>query len=256
MNLLKDQIEAKTRVPLLIAEMDRLADMDRQPKEICTLYKRWCEIIKKRVDAIDASVARKKAIELAQRVIEEYPKLEAVAYKLDGDSRVFLVRAVPSGKTRTYAQIAEKLLFELKNLSLGQPAPDFEGPDAESKKHKLSDLRGKVVVLMFSANWCLACKQAYPALQELQKTHIGRPLEIVTIMADDKVGTVKQALDKKEITWRALWDGPSGPIATRWNVQAYPTIYVLDSAGVIRARDISAVNLADLVEKLLAESAK
>jgi peroxiredoxin len=245
--LLKESAALKTGLPSMLAELDR------ETGERKTLVKTWLLAIKPRVEAIDPVQANKEAARLAQRLVDEFPKVEMVGRVSDPNS--FLVHrvATPQG---TYASQAEHLLFELKNLSVGQAAPDFEGRDADKRTLKLSELRGKVVVLMFSANWCSPCKKTYPVLRELQRKYAGRRLEIVSIMADHEVRTVKQAQEKNEITWRALWDGPSGPIATRWNVQSYPTIYVLDSAGVIRARDIAAGSLSEQIDRLLAKSAK
>ena len=49
---------------------------------------------------------------------------------------------------------------------------------------------------------------------------------------------IKKVLEKENITWRSWWDGGStqGPIAKKWNVHGWPTIYVLDGKGVIRAK--------------------
>jgi thiol-disulfide isomerase/thioredoxin len=248
--LLKEEAELKTRFPSLIEELDR------EPNEINALITTWFLAEKSRVDAIDAPKVRKSAAALAQRLVDEYPKVAMIARIPETGSYLMRRVAQAEGEAKTYAGQAELLLFELKNLGVDRTAPDFEGRDADKRKRKLSDLRGKVVVLMFSADWCGPCKKVYPVLRELRKKHMGGRLEIVSIMADNEVSTMKQAREKNEITWLALWDGPSGPIATRWNIQAYPTIYILDSAGVIRARDISAGTLPDLVEKLLAESVK
>jgi hypothetical protein len=61
---------------------------------------------------------------------------------------------------------------------------------------------------------------------------------------------------KEKITWRSWWDGgsTSGPIATKWNIQGWPTIYVLDAKGTIRFRDVREKELDQAVDKLLAEA--
>ena len=55
--------------------------------------------------------------------------------------------------TRTVADMAKGELFEIRNLAIGKTAPDIEGEDIDGKKFKLSDYRGKVVVLDFWGNW-------------------------------------------------------------------------------------------------------
>jgi hypothetical protein len=55
--------------------------------------------------------------------------------------------------------------------------------------------------------------------------------------------------------WRSFWDGGStnGPIATRWNVSGWPTIYVIDAKGVIRYRDVREQAMDKAVDTLLEE---
>jgi hypothetical protein len=61
-------------------------------------------------------------------------------------------------------------------------------------------------------------------------------------------------LKEQNIKWRQAVDGTtSGPIATRWNVQGWPTIYVLDAKGVIRFKNPRGEKLGKVVDELLAE---
>ena len=53
----------------------------------------------------------------------------------------------------TLGDMAKRELFELRNLAIGKVVPDIEGIDADGKKFKLSDYRGKVVLLDFWAKW-------------------------------------------------------------------------------------------------------
>ena len=61
------------------------------------------------------------------------------------------------------------------------------------------------------------------------------------------------------VTWRNFWDrDPSGPICTRWNVQGFPTLYLIDHEGIVRHRGIfgeEAINaaVAELVAKAIAD---
>ena len=73
-------------------------------------------------------------------------------------------------------------------------------------------------------------------------------LEIVRKYVKDEV------LDKNGITWRQAIDcGTSGPLATQWNIQGWPTIFVIDAEGVIRYRDVRDQAMTKAVDTLLAE---
>ena len=61
---------------------------------------------------------------------------------------------------------------------------------------------------------------------------------------------------REKINWRSFWDGGTseGPIASRWHVQGWPTIYILDPKGVIRFKSIGPMEkMADNIDQLLAE---
>ncbi len=74
------------------------------------------------------------------------------------------------------------------------------------------------------------------------------------INSDGDAAKVRRILADNGITWRQAVDGSTGgPIATRWNVSGWPTIYVLDDKGVIRYRDARGEALGEAVDSLLAE---
>jgi len=63
---------------------------------------------------------------------------------------------------------------------------------------------------------------------------------------------------QEKISWRSFWNGPKGtdgPISKAWNVRSWPTIYVLDSKGVIRSKGVHEKQLDEAVDDLLAEMA-
>jgi hypothetical protein len=75
----------------------------------------------------------------------------------------------------------------------------------------------------------------YPHERSLVKKFEGRPFAIIGINSDDDREQLKERMQKEQITWRSFWDGGStdGPIATRWNVRGWPTVYLIDHEGKI-----------------------
>jgi hypothetical protein len=94
----------------------------------------------------------------------------------------------------------------------------------------------------------------YPHERSLVKRLEGKPFALLGVNSDRKE-RLKQVLQKESMTWRSWWDGGDtrGPIARRWNVRGWPTIYVLDHRGVIRYRDVREKQLDDAVNMLLQE---
>ena len=75
----------------------------------------------------------------------------------------------------------------------------------------------------------------YPHERSLVKKMAGRPFALLGVNSDSDRETVKKVVAKEGLTWRSFWDGGStdGPIATRWNVNGWPTLYLIDHAGTI-----------------------
>src|SRR5262245_40729967 len=97
-----------------------------------------------------------------------------------------------------------------------------------------------------------------PHERSLVKKLEGKPFALLGINSDsDREGTKKKLKDEN-ITWRSFWNGGStnGPIAKAWNVHGWPTIYVLDEKGIIRAKQVRDKSMETAVEKLLAEMEK
>jgi peroxiredoxin len=100
----------------------------------------------------------------------------------------------------------------------------------------------------------------YPHERSLVKTMEGRPFVILGVNSDPK-DKLKQVLKKENITWRSWWDGgnTSGPIATKWSVQGWPTLYLIDSEGVIRNKWVGSPGdkvLDEAVQTLVAKAEK
>lgn len=81
-----------------------------------------------------------------------------------------------------------------------------------------------------------------------------KPFALIGVNSDSKE-RVLEAMKKNNITWRSFWDGgkTGGPIATKWAVTGWPTIYVLDSKGVIRFKNVRGEAMDKAVDELLAE---
>ncbi len=161
-------------------------------------------------------------------------------------------------KRTVLGKAAEGELFELRHLMVGKVAPDIVGEDIDGTKIKLSDFRGKVVVLVFWGTWCPHCMAMLPQEREFMKRYEGKAFTMLGVNSDSTREKLKPVLTKERITWRNFWDGGSsdGPIATRWNVQGWPAVFVIDSKGVIRYKHVRDDMLEHGVETLMREMSK
>ena len=86
-----------------------------------------------------------------------------------------------------------------------------------------------------------------------------KPFAFVSVSADDEVKTLKDFLEKEAMPWTHWFAGKSSDVLKSWNIHAFPTIFVIDSKGVIRAKYVGAgpeteKKLEELVEKLVKEA--
>ena len=94
-----------------------------------------------------------------------------------------------------------------------------------------------------------------PHEKALVKRLESKPFALLGINSDGEADVVKKILADNQITWRQAIDGDtSGPLATKWNVHGWPTIFVIDHKGVIRYRDVRDQQMEDAVLALLKES--
>jgi hypothetical protein len=93
----------------------------------------------------------------------------------------------------------------------------------------------------------------YPHERSLVKRLESKPFALIGVNSDASKEELKKVMEKEKITWRSFFDGGStgGPIATRWNIQGWPTLYLLDAKGVIRYCDLRGRDLDAAVDHLL-----
>jgi thiol-disulfide isomerase/thioredoxin len=233
---------------------------DRQARGLACLalarhFKRQAELAR-RCEADPDRAAEALGKEKADRRRREAGPLAAEAERLYrqaaedyGDAKY--------GKDGTVGGAAKRELSILRNapdLAVGKPAPEVEGEDIDGRPMRLSDYRGKVVVVAFWATWCGPCMRMVPHQRELVKRLDGKPFALLGVN-NDRAGDrkkVRERVAQEGITWRSWWDGgPEGPIATRWCVEGWPAVYVLDAKGVIRYRGVTGDRLGEAVEALL-----
>jgi thiol-disulfide isomerase/thioredoxin len=152
---------------------------------------------------------------------------------------------------------AKGVAYLLENLIIGRTLADVDCPTLDSNKSaKISEYRGKVVVLDIWATWCPPCRAMIPHEREMVKKLAGKPFALISVSADDKKETLTKFLEKNEMPWTHWHAGANGEILKKYQVKFFPTIYVLDTKGVIRYKNVRDQELEHAVEELLKEAEK
>lgn len=125
-------------------------------------------------------------------------------------------------------------------LKVGAKAPDFELKTLLGDTVKLSDLKGKKVMLNFWATWCPPCKAEMPAMEEFHK-EAGDEVVILAVNIDPHLD-VKAFVDENGITFPIPLD-TEDKVNETYQVLSIPTTYFIDTKGNIGNKFIGAMNL-------------
>ncbi len=123
-------------------------------------------------------------------------------------------------------------------------APDFSLKGADGEDVRLSDLRGKVVLVNFWATWCEGCQVEIPWFVEFQSKYGARGLKVVGVsMDDDGWKSVKPWIKEKQVNY-SIVIGNEG-LAKQYGVDGMPQTVVVDARGKIAAVRAGIVNKAE-----------
>lgn len=137
---------------------------------------------------------------------------------------------------------------------LSVPAPNFELIALNGEKVRLSDFRGKKVLINFWATWCPPCVKEMPAMQAFYDEYAAKEnIVIFAINATNQeatTDTVKQFVRKNGISFPILLD-EQGDVLLHYEVLTLPTSLIIDEGGMVVEQILGPVTEEVLVEKLL-----
>jgi thiol-disulfide isomerase/thioredoxin len=116
-------------------------------------------------------------------------------------------------------------------LKTGFPAPEFSFVDLNDKKRRLSDYRGKVVLLDFWGTWCGPCVAGVPELVDLYEKYHARGFEIIGIEANDTPANVTEFTQAHAMTWTQTIEKDKGVIGALHRIEGWPTAFLIGPDG-------------------------
>ncbi len=175
-----------------------------------------------------ASILMNAAGESRQK--EGLKLLEQFVKDFDGsDPKVAAVEDV-------YLYFARAEVKRFRLLRPGMPAPEIEGKNLDGGPMRLSQFRGKVVLLSFWATSCAPCMKLIPHERALAERLKDKPFAIIGVNSDSEDAEIKKVLLAQRINWPSFRDQRTGKssISADWQITGIPTLYLIDSEGIIR----------------------
>jgi peroxiredoxin len=129
------------------------------------------------------------------------------------------------------------------NLAVGNRAPDFTFTTADGGTRRLSDYRGKPLVLHFWATWCGPCISELPLISGLASQAQNMTTLAVNCAETDR--EVSSFLRNKKLDLNVVMDR-SGQISELYNIYAIPQTFMIDGEGIIRSVRVGAYSRRDL----------
>jgi len=120
---------------------------------------------------------------------------------------------------------------------VGELVPDFVLPRLDGKVQKLSNYRGKVVMLNLWATWCPPCIAEMPLLNDLADRYSEKGLALVGIAGDENADDVRAFVQETPLHFDVLLD-PHGAVGTEYGITGYPETFLIDREGKLLAKFI------------------
>ncbi|TWF39885.1 peroxiredoxin [Chitinophaga polysaccharea] len=175
-------------------------------------------------------------------VIGEYAPLDSLYRKLTPEAQ----------QTAAGKRLASRLAV-LKRSAIGQPLIDFTQADVNGKPVRLSDYKGKYVLLDFWASWCGPCRAENPNVLKAYNQFKDKNFTVVGVSLDDKADKWKEAIEKDGMPWMQVSDlkGFRNEVAQQYGIQAIPFSFLIDPQGIIIAKELRGAALHARLAEIL-----
>jgi peroxiredoxin len=159
---------------------------------------------------------------------DKYVNLAGASYEFTVDRQ---------GRSLTLKPLTEKLPDRV-SLETGSVVPEFSFTDIDGKLRRLSDYRGKVVLLDFWGVWCAPCVAEAPKLAAIYHKLHEKGFEVIGIHMGNEMAALRKFIAEKGMPWAQSIEEERGALHKLFRVDRWPTYYLIGKDGTIRANNL------------------
>jgi peroxiredoxin len=159
----------------------------------------------------------------------------------------------PLAKASEPGRSINKFMTTWDKTALGT-RPDFAQADVNGKQVKLSDFRGKYVLVDFWASWCGPCRAENPNVVAMYNKYHGQGFEVLGVSLDGKKEPWVKAIETDGLAWTQLSDlqGWKNAVAVQYGIAAVPQNFLVDPQGKVIAKNLRGEELQAKLAQLFA----
>lgn len=152
-----------------------------------------------------------------------------------------------------YGKKISKYIELNKDPDIGEQFADFEMKDINGNLQKLSDLKGKAVLLEFWASWCGPCRKENPNLVKTYEEFNPKGFEIFAVSLDEDEASWKKAVETDSLNWAHVSDlaGSANEAKLIYGVHGIPDNFLINEKGFIIGRNLRGEKLDEKLTELL-----